>query len=190
MKPQIEQLQSECPKVSREFIENHITRLNDTYFETFTHYEIAEHITALHSISSEKPVVCLFSFNEQNSKAVCTVLSFDYPSLFSLITGVLAGLGFNIESGDVFTYTAPPPEANLTRNWRNHKQTTESKNLRRRKIIDRFVGTIADDISLSEWQMEFFSKISKVLSFLEEGSHLLTTARKMVNEMVADRLES
>ena len=34
----------------------------------------------------------------------CTVIAFDYPGEFSIITGILGATGFNILSGDVFTW--------------------------------------------------------------------------------------
>ena len=56
----------------------------------------------------------------------CTVVAFDYPAEFSLITGILSSSGVSIVSGDAFTWSAAPEGT--------------PPGLARRRIVDVFVG--------------------------------------------------
>ena len=60
------------------------------------------HVAALGRLSPLHPVEILLD-PRRDETLDCTVLAFDYPSEFSLITGILAGMGFSIVSGEVFT---------------------------------------------------------------------------------------
>jgi glutamate-ammonia-ligase adenylyltransferase len=186
MKPDAIAFKKMCPDVSDDIIKGHISRLEDHYFNTFSNYEIAEHIRGIARLSPAKPVALLFNTAETQNFISCTVVAFDYPSEFSLITGVLSALGLNIESGDVFTYSP----ATLTADKKHFKGDEKDymRYFRRRKIVDRFTGVITTDLSASEWQIECSRQILKVLSLLEETPSAPATARKIVNEMVAERL--
>ena len=111
MKPSIDHLERLCPDVDNALVREHRERLGNRYFERFGDADILQHLTCLAGLSSEKPVDIII-FRGQDQDVHCTVLAFDYQYEFSLITGILAGMGLSIESGDVFTYTqAPPPGA-------------------------------------------------------------------------------
>ena len=79
----------------------HLARLGERYSRIFSAKEVDRHQTALGRLSPLHPVEILLD-PRKDGTLECTVLAFDYPSEFSLITGILAGMGFSIVSGDTF----------------------------------------------------------------------------------------
>ena len=114
MRPNVENLQKSCPNVDPELVQAHVERLDQAYFETFAAGEIGRHLQAVARLGADNPLEVLADFG-QGSQLTLTVVAFDYPSEFSLITGVLAAMGFSIDSGQVFTYKpATPSKASPT----------------------------------------------------------------------------
>ena len=108
MKPSLARLCSLCPQTELELIREHLARLEERYFQYFSEDTVAEHLRVLGRLSSEQPVQTLVQPRERDRLEI-TVLAFDYPGEFSLITGVLAASGFNIISGEVYTYSRYQP---------------------------------------------------------------------------------
>ena len=98
MKPTFDKLRLLCPETEEELIREHLNRLEDRYFEYFSEDRVAEHIRVLGHLSAEAPIRTLLRPQERDRLEI-TVLAFDYPGEFSLITGILAASGFNILSG-------------------------------------------------------------------------------------------
>ena len=191
MRPSIESVAAACKGVGRLFIEDHLSRLDDPYFAAFDLADIAAHIKAVSALGPGHPVEVLISRRSPDS-VECTVIAFDYPAEFSLITGVLTGMGFGIESGDVFTYAPAgdgPPARATPRRFRRQAADTRAATLRRRKIVDRFTGTIAASGSYEAWRDDLRRRLAEVVGLLEEGSaDGVSRAKNSVNERVASRL--
>jgi glutamate-ammonia-ligase adenylyltransferase len=113
----------------------------------------------------------------------CTVLAFDYPSEFSLITGILAGMGFSIVSGEVFTDEGMPQT-------KAKRKRHEKEDLgRRRRIIDHFSGVVDTPLPLETWADELRSRMQAAILLLEKGDDpSITEAKQQVNELVVRRL--
>jgi hypothetical protein len=118
----------------------HLSRLDERYFKIFSKEDLDRHFRALASLSPHHPVEVLLALRKDGTMD-CTVLAFDYPSVFSLITGILAGMGFNILSGDVFTYEGVPRKI-LEFSRGSLRRNGEDSLLKRRRIIDHFTGSI------------------------------------------------
>ncbi|MBI2441366.1 MAG: glutamate-ammonia-ligase adenylyltransferase [Lentisphaerae bacterium] len=186
MKPALNDLQRQCPDISEGVLAEHLARLDDNYFAVFSASQIHEHLRALQRLSSDHPVEIIFE-PEPEGQIAATVLAFDYPGEFSLITGVLSALGFNILSGDVFTYARATVETLVSRRRRVRNSTRSGP--ARRKIIDRFCGTIAHKLPLEDWRRELDQRLQTVIGLLEAQSpEQKTLARHKVNELVAGRL--
>ena len=100
-----ETLKTKCPDVDDDLIKMHLNRLDDSYFNYFSNPDvICEHLCAMQKIVVGSIFVFLPEF-ENHGKISCTVISFDYPALFSLIAGILSGMGVQIISGVIFTYS-------------------------------------------------------------------------------------
>ncbi len=185
-----------CTEVPEEFIRFHLSRSNERYLESFKKEEIASHITQLASLSSKKPCSVLFSEKPDNSFE-CTVLAFDYPGVFSVITGILAVTGFDIISGNVFTYTRDGDskvQISTVRSRKYRSTSFQSSSLeefpsKRRRIIDRFTGRLLKKISFEEWKIDFSEKLREIFNMIEQGGRQVHAAVKQkINEMVVETL--
>jgi glutamate-ammonia-ligase adenylyltransferase len=189
MKPGLEMLKDCCPGVDEALLQEHLTRLRDEYFARFDHEQICSHLTGLARISPENPVEILLKLSEDD-RVDCTVLAFDYPGLFSIITGVLAGMGFNILSGDVFTYhrsTAKPLKQQRKTRYQRGKPLQDP--LKRRRIVDHFSGALQTSLAFAAWESEIKQLLTEIIFLLEGGKgDSVAEAKHRVNEMVVERL--
>ncbi len=190
MKPTPMDLKSLCPEIDDRLLDAHLARLDEAYFQRFALAEVSRHLIALAKLSPRNPVELIVT-SEPNQHVACTVLAFDYPFEFSLITGVLAGLGFSIQSGGVHTYARVEAPAGPGRKplRRRSPQDDPEWIWRRRRIVDHFAGTINTDLSFDEWADALRKAMATVFQWLETGhdsDRLL--AKQYVNERVAKRL--
>ncbi|MBI4775445.1 MAG: glutamate-ammonia-ligase adenylyltransferase [Deltaproteobacteria bacterium] len=190
MKPDANEIKSACPEVDEALVAEHVSRLDDRYFEIFDVNEICNHLTGLSGLSPEHPVEVLLE-DLGESHVDCTVLGFDYPNLFSLLAGVLAGMGFNILYGNVFTYGSASLEELPKRKGRQFGSPRSIRKPPKRKIIDHFFGRIDTTLPFRSWAQEFRYTVEAVLLELENGSgEAVVRAKQLVNEMVVKKLAS
>jgi glutamate-ammonia-ligase adenylyltransferase len=188
-KPTIIEIKNLCPQVEEAFVDAHIQRLPDEYFERFSLDEIAMHVARLSRICHEHPVD-LVARRHETGEMECTVLAFDYPFEFSLLTGTLSSMGFNIESGDIFTYERNPdvnPKPSLSKTRRAACDKTSGL----RRIIDRFSGSRDSSLPFEAWIIELQRRLETIFRLLEEQRpDSLQRAKQTVNEWVTERLAS
>lgn len=170
-------------------VRQHLERLEDAYFQRFDLEQAAEHVRRLAALGRDHPVELIVE-GEPGSLAA-TVLAFDHPSLFSLLCGTLAGMGFSIEAGDVFTYGPSGETAEAPRRaggFRRRKPVFDPT--RKRRIIDRFIGRLDDpDVDAEAFEARLRDAIEGLLESLEKDPDGgLAKARHRVNEMVTHRL--
>lgn len=189
VKPDPETLKNICPEINELFIKGHVSRLSERYFAVFSEKDICDHIRAVAHLDSGNPVEMLIERRKDGS-VDCTVLGFDYPSVFSIITGILAAMGFSIMSGDIYTYRqAETRERRRTRGRRAQRRAMKKDPLRRRRIVDHFSGIISEGYPLKEWIDEFRKRMTTAVSLLEKGDEdSVSRAKQQVNEMVVRRL--
>ncbi|MBW2096256.1 MAG: glutamate-ammonia-ligase adenylyltransferase [Deltaproteobacteria bacterium] len=189
MKPDSETFKNMCPEISGPFIEGHVFRLSERYFAVFSEKDICRHLRALSRLDSENPVEILLERRKDGS-VDCTVLGFDYPSVFSIITGILAAMGFSIISGDIYTYSqAETRERRRIRGRKAQRRAMHRDPLRRRRIVDHFSGVISEGYPFREWIDEFRKRMTAAVSLLEKGDEeSVGRAKQQVNEMVVRRL--
>ena len=182
MKPSFESMKKACPEVAEGFIQEHLSRLGDRYFSSFGEEELFGHLRGLSRLTPERPAG-IFMRTRRDGQLDCTVLAFDYPSELSLITGVLAGMGVNIQSGDVFTYTRSSQGSSP-----GTRQSSEL--LKRRRIIDHFTGTWDSALPFQAWVSECENRLEEVIFLLEQGDKAsVEQAKHRVREMIARQLE-
>jgi len=189
VKPDSETFKNMCPEISGPFIEGHVFRLSERYFAVFSEKDICRHLRALSRLDSENPVEILLERRKDGS-VDCTVLGFDYPSVFSIITGILAAMGFSIISGDIYTYSqAETRERRRIRGRKAQRRAMHRDPLRRRRIVDHFSGVISEGYPFREWIDEFRKRMTAAVSLLEKGDEeSVGRAKQQVNEMVVRRL--
>jgi len=206
--PSFEELAGIVPGLDREIIDFHLRSLDDSYFRFFSLEDIGRHVRLLSGLSPEDPVKTLLR-EGSGGRIECTVLAKDHPSVFSLITGLLAATGFNIQSGSIFTYAKQNPGdvpaaggdgRTIGRPARGVLDSGPKPGYRRgrtaappfwkgRKIIDFFTGTLEEPKPPSEWQQEVESFLLEVFRIVESGEkYSIGEAKKRVNEIVAEAL--
>ena len=213
-KPPLTGLRQLCPDVDPRLPAAHLERLGDDYFQAFDLETVARHLRALAALSASQPAQILFD-QPSLDRVDVTVLGFDYPGEFSMITGVLAGTGFDIDSGQIFTYAAaredaaspkprggakalagdprlsPTPEVARqgVRDARRRPESPVDVLLRRRCIIDYFSGVLDGRMPFEEWRGTFAARLHRVMALLEDGRpDARADARRLVNELVAAQL--
>ncbi|MFC1454425.1 hypothetical protein ACFLQL_04500, partial [Verrucomicrobiota bacterium] len=213
-KPNYQDLKKICPDVPDDLLRAHLERLDQNYFSVFSPERIKDHLECLARLNHGHPIEVLFE-DGAGDEVACTVLAYDYPSEFSLITGILSSTGFNILSGNIFTYAhlkggknevprhtfaelhksynAEPTVAKaMVGRLANHpcgKPQGTGPAKARRLIIDRFSGVVRAGQDIDAWKIRFKSAIEEVIGYLENGSgDCMTMARSAVNEMVASCL--
>ncbi len=193
MPPDAPAIHSLCPQIESRVIESHLSRLDADYLERFESDVVAEHLEGLCALSSEHAVQVIVR-RRDDAQIECAVLAFDHPFEFSLIAGVLAGTGFTIDSGDVFTLTArAATAASAPRRGPRHR-------FRRRPIvrdphhegviIDVFTGHLIEpNDGFNTWSDRFTTLIEQAISLLDRGDAAsIEKAKQHVNELVTDRL--
>jgi UTP:GlnB (protein PII) uridylyltransferase len=101
MNPDIKTLKTIRSETDQRFLVEHLTRLGERYFKIFSEEDQQRHLASLSRLTSRHPVQVLLD-RRKDGTVDCTVLAFDYPAEFSIITGILSGMGFDIVSGEVF----------------------------------------------------------------------------------------
>ncbi|NKB24273.1 MAG: glutamate-ammonia-ligase adenylyltransferase [Kiritimatiellae bacterium] len=188
MKPSIEKLKSLCPDISEPVLQQHLDRLDLSYFQHFEPSAIAQHIKGLAQLSPTYPVHIITSFDPKNHTANCTLLAFDYLSEFSLITGILAGMETSIQSGEVFTYkrTKTPSHSHRQKMYRSRSHVDPEQ---RRKIIDHFRCRITPKQTYKYWNREIQKWLVEIITLLEKGDKpSIQKAEHRVNEHVTQKL--
>jgi len=186
-----------CPEAEEEFVREHLSRLEERYFQFFNEAQIAEHLDCLRTLSSERPVRILLRA-QSRGRLDCTILAYDYPGEFSLITGILAASGFNILTGEVFTYSRYKSSSSKSRSRGTtfasrlrKSRTIQSDPLRRRRIIDYFSGTVSSQVSPEVWENRVRARLIETISLLEKDKvGGFEIARQRINEMVAQHLST
>jgi len=192
VKPSLAELQSVCPQLDPRLLQVHLERLDDRYFNRFDLKTITSHVNALARLSAENPVEVLFNLTG-GKEVECTILAFDYVSEFSLITGIMASMGFIIRSGGVHTYSRADKDVSHSRTARSryHRHSVVLDPVKRRRIIDHFYGRLDTDLPLEIWINKFKEKLSGIIGLLESNQEeAVAEAKHRVNEMVARHLEN
>ncbi len=188
MKPSLESLLVPCKVADRALVAAHWARLDQRYFDAFSPDDVAAHLDALALVTPAHPIEVRLDARPDGAW-VCTVLAFDYTAEFSLIAGVLTGLGFSIDSGLVFTWQPAPPEPPPSRNARGRLVAVAPDLLRRRRIVDQVVGRATFDGDAAAWRAAVCARLTEVIGLLERGdAQSNAEARHLVNEAVARRL--
>ncbi len=180
-----------CEELSSEMIDLHLKRVPDDYLEAFTPEVIGDHLRAIDRLSENHPVEVMIQPLEDN-RIACTVIAFDHPFEFSLITGTLAGASVNIESGDVYTLEAVNRSRHTRRHSPMHRSRIERNACTDAIIIDRFTGrrdAIQTDREHDDWANRLVKTINDVIALLEKADDAsIQQAKQLVNESVTNRL--
>ncbi|MFH0878787.1 MAG: glutamate-ammonia-ligase adenylyltransferase [Lentisphaerota bacterium] len=189
MKADLQKIKQMCPEVPGPVADEFVARLSDEYFDRFDLAGAASHLRGLALLSPDHPVEVLLE-HPTGDTVECTILAFDYPFEFSLITGTLSGMGVGILSGDIFTYErSAAPAVSSGRPFVNRDRL--AKTAPRRRIIDHFSCTARLDGPREEWTAELRRRMAIVMDLLEKGGgEAAGQAKQRVNEWVTERLSA
>jgi glutamate-ammonia-ligase adenylyltransferase len=182
-------IKSKCPDIDDDLIKVHVDRLDDSYFSYYSNSNaVCEHLRALQKIIAGTPFIFTCDF-ENHGKISCTIISFDYPALFSLITGILSGMGIQIVSGVIFTYSDDTGTDSIQSFRKKNRKRAQQVNLYRKKIIDHFDGYLEINLPPTLWLEETNKILKEIFTLLENGSEEASLyAKKLVNELVVRKL--
>ncbi|MFP4384394.1 MAG: glutamate-ammonia-ligase adenylyltransferase [Spirochaetia bacterium] len=182
------------PNVSVDRIRYFLNNLPPRYFDTFPLQDQLIHLDFLNGLTESDPYRVSAEENTDGTVSLA-IISFDFPSEFSIVTGLLGILGMNIQSGDAFTLGMFPDEGA----GKGSRKTGRDLMLRRwgassfksvepggrRKIIDRFTGTLSLDISGELFKEKFTEKFDRFSSLTADSS---PQAVEQVKEIISDEV--
>jgi glutamate-ammonia-ligase adenylyltransferase len=179
-----EQLAAACGGLAAGEAERYLRQWGERYADVFTVEQAARHRAVLLALTSAQPVEVLVESGPDGLLA-CTVLAFDYPALFSLISGLLGAAGLNIVAGDIFTSI---PLVGTTPRLPRRIPRAEMK-VARRHIIDHFRCRGEATTAPRVWAEPLREQLLAVVRLLEtRRPDEAVRARHLVYEQVARRM--
>lgn len=164
--------------------ERYLRQWGERYAEVFSVEQAIRQREILAALTPAVPVAVIVTVPADGALA-CTVVAYDYPALFSLITGLLGAAGFNIISGDVFTSVPAPPAPER----RPRRISRDAMKAARRYIIDHFRGRCGDVDPQGHWASRLREQLQGIVGRLETGrADEAVRARHLVYEQVAGRM--
>ncbi|MEX0885965.1 MAG: hypothetical protein WD009_05955 [Phycisphaeraceae bacterium] len=198
----IDAIARRCPEADPARVRHLLGRVDAEYHARFDEAAIAEHVGRLTRLDRQNPVETILEERDTGHVA-CTVLAFDHPFEFSLITGVLAATGLRIETGDIFTLppvddvtggegratTRRRPNTRGATGKTRHAPTRAGDPARDAVIIDHFQGQLVDVAGFEAWSARCRELLERVIRLLEKRDETSRQqAQKLVNEWVTQRL--
>jgi glutamate-ammonia-ligase adenylyltransferase len=181
-------LKKTFPELDQRVFDDFCLRLEERYFTVFDLDTHLKHLRGIQAVS-QSTSVWVMSEMGSNDRVKTTVIAFDYPGVFSMITGILCSMGMDIRGGEAFTYAEapPPPTKNFLR--KSYFNQKEILRLRRPKIIDVFEGVLPQNDSFDVWSKELESRLKTVFDCLEEQQDdALMQAKEKINLWVSSWL--
>jgi len=187
--PDLQTILSLSGQLAPQVVRDHLGRLEGDYLDRFDAPTIAEHLKHLCRLAADHPIQVIIR-DSSDGVVECTVLAFDHPFEFSLIAGVLAGTGYTIRRGDVFTLKARRGGSRKPSRPLRRRTPRPRDPLRDGVIIDHFSGRLVDPAqTLESWSDRFESMLADILGLVDRGDEAsLDKAKHRVNELVTHRL--
>lgn len=92
----------------RETVQDFLSRMDRDYFSLYSPAEIADHIGMASRLDRDRPAALKIVSKGERAFEI-TVVAFDYFSEFSILCGLLASFGFDIQAGNVHTSSDEEP---------------------------------------------------------------------------------
>jgi len=180
-------IESLCPEISEEVIQDFFARMDEDYFATFSPEEISTHIRMSCALDPGRPAECRITPRGADEFDII-IVGLDYLSEFSIFCGLLSAFGLDIRAGKIYSFTSPTSRAAPRRPARRPSRIRASQILPR-KIVDVFnirlkPGAAFDDAK----QREFEKELQTLVRMLASGSS--EQARERLNRFLTERIES
>jgi [glutamine synthetase] adenylyltransferase / [glutamine synthetase]-adenylyl-L-tyrosine phosphorylase len=180
-------MQALAKEVGNQTVEDFMTFMDEDYFSLYPAKEIDAHMKMSLALDPEHPVQCNVT-PLGNGKFDIVIVAFDYFSEFSIICGLLASYGFDIHSGNVYTFSTKKHEGQRFA----HRQ--DGRRFKRdpagsftMKIVDVFSARLQKGLTFSSARRKEFEKeLQSFIRLLSEG--LVQEARERLNRCLVERL--
>src|SRR5581483_7897298 len=144
--------------------------MDEDYFTSFPVEDIAAHLRICSRVTSKEPVQVQIRQSSTPGEFDVVAVGFDYPSAFSVLCGLLAAFGLDIQSGDIYSFG------------------TQALPSSKRKIVDVFhVRANPNAPFNSSRQESFITEIQKFSRLLATGD--LQEPRERLNRFLVESLE-
>ena len=181
-------IESLCPEVGKEVIQDFFARMDEDYFATFSPEEISAHIRMSCALDLEHPAQCRVTPRREGEFDII-IVGFDYLSEFSIFCGLLSAFGLDIRAGNIYSFArqASGEERPQLRSTRRSPKIKASRPLPR-KIVDVFdVRLKAGETFDEAKQREFEQELQTLVRLLAAGSP--EQARERLNRFLTERIE-
>lgn len=150
-----------APDLDPKTVWDFFSQMEEDYFSLYTPEEICTHIRMSHALDSLHPVQLKVTPRGKGRFDII-IVAFDYFSEFSIICGLLASFGFDIQTGNIYTFS--------------------------RTIVDVFhVSLHAGEVFNISRQKEFEKELQILIRLLGEG--LFQEVRERLNRRLVEHLE-
>jgi len=179
-------IESLCPEVGKEVIQDFFARMDEDYFATFSAEEISTHIKMSCALDRERPAQCRVTRRGPDEFDI-VIVGYDYLSEFSIFCGLLSAFGLDIRAGNIYSFArrqAGEERPRLTRRATRGKAPQPSP----RKIVDVFnvrakPGENFDEAKRREFEQELQTLVRMLASGPDEP------ARGRLNRFLTERIE-
>ncbi|HEY8460967.1 MAG TPA: hypothetical protein VIM99_11335 [Blastocatellia bacterium] len=180
-------IESLCPEVGKEAVDDFFARMDEDYFATFSPEEISTHIRMSCELDAERPAQCLITPRGSDEFDV-VIVGYDYLSEFSIFCGLLSAFGLDIREGNIYSFAR---RESGEEGRRPGRRGMRGKVLRPspRKIVDVFNARLRPGESFGEAKRrEFEQELRTLVRMLASGS--LDQARERLNRFLTERIEN
>jgi glutamate-ammonia-ligase adenylyltransferase len=175
-------IESLCPEVSQEIIQDFFARMDEDYFALYSPEEVCTHLRMSGALDLQHPVRCQIRPRNEASFDII-IVGFDYLSEFSIFCGLLSAFGFDIRAGNIYSFAWQ--EAAPTRPRRRAKGSPRPTP---RKIVDVFNVRLKSGESFdTARQSEFERELQTLIRLLAAGA--FQEARERLNRYLIEQLE-
>ena len=157
---------------SKEGLHDFLSRMDRDYFSLYSPAEIADHIRMAAGLDRERPAA-LKIVSKGDRAFEITVVAFDYFSEFSILCGLLASFGLDIQAGNVHTFSDAQTEP-------ARKSPARPDRPAPRKIVDVFqTSLVTGELFDAERQRRLEEALVALVRLLAQGR--FNEARDRVN---------
>ena len=183
-----EAIEIACPDVDPQIRQDFLSRMDKDYFSLFTPEEVGAHLRMSRALDHEHPAQVKV-IPRDDDRFDIIIVAYDYFSEFSIISGLLASFGLNIQAGHICTFSAKesePGRASLLggRGPRKIKQAVSFP----QKIVDVFnVCLQGGETFDASRQREFEQELQTLIHLLAKDQ--FQEARERVNRRIIEKME-
>ncbi len=180
-------IERHSPDIDQETIKDFFRRMDQDYFSLYTVEEISRHIRMSCSINPQHPLQLKIT-PRGDKRFDVIIVSFDYFSEFSIICGLLASFGFDIENGNIYTFSrTETSRRGFPAKYIGNKGKV-SPSGSPAKIVDIFNVRLSEGDGFDRLkELELQDELSGLIRLLREG--LFQEAREQLNLRLAEYLE-